>query len=395
MSPRRPPPPLHTGVPGSFAQDTLRRRIPALLAESRRHLPRTPPAAERDLDELATELATGVVRGLREQTPDRPFWDGAAAPHLGHGWLDLPWYFAETFFYRRLLEATGYFGEGPLAGIDPFASHKEREWQPAEGPRRLSEALAAAPDAAAARLRVLLYASLWGNRADLSYNVAEQLGAYAGDASTDLVVDHSDQLLAFLDRRRRARLVVVADNAGTELLMDLALVDHLLSIGAFATIDLHLKTHPIFVSDAMPSDVDRARSALDASGLPHTAPLAARIAGLRAEGRLVLKAHPFYTTSLFYPELPPDLAADFAAADLVLLKGDASYRRLCSDAPWDPATPFEEVVWYFPGNLITLRTLKSEVAVGLPPGAAERLTAEDPRWMVNGRRALIQSRLAG
>jgi hypothetical protein len=51
------------------------------------------------------------------------------------------------------------------------------------------------------------------------------------------------------------------------------------------------------------------------------------------------------------------------------------------------------VVADFPAPLVTLRTLKAEVVVGLPPGMAERLQAEDARWLVNGRRGVIQARL--
>jgi hypothetical protein len=51
------------------------------------------------------------------------------------------------------------------------------------------------------------------------------------------------------------------------------------------------------------------------------------------------------------------------------------------------------VVADFPAPLVALRTMKAEVVVGLPAGVAERLTGEDPRWMVNGKRGLVQARL--
>ena len=82
-----------------------------------------------------------------------------------------------------------------------------------------------------------------------------------------------------------------------------------------------------------------------------------------------------------------------AAADLVILKGDANYRRLLGDAHWPPTTSFAAVTGYFPAPLVALRTLKAEIIVGLQPGQVERLQAEDPAWLVNGRRGLIQCRL--
>lgn len=390
MAPIAVPPPLHTSEPGSFARDTIARRVPEILANTRRQLPPHPPQVAASLDALAHELRGGVIRGLQEPAPDRAFWDAAVRPHVGHGWLDIPWYFGEAFFYRRLLEATGYFGQEALGGVDPFSADKEAEWAPEEAPRRATEALAAAPQGAAPRLQALLYASLWGNRADLSYNVAQELGSFVGDSRTDVIVDHSTEVAAFLLAQPRSRVVVIADNAGTELLMDLALCDHLLASCRVERIELHVKTHPFFVSDAMPVDVDRGLRALEDAG---TADLVDRLRERRTKGRFVVKTHPFYTTSLHYPELPADLHADLTGADLVILKGDANYRRLCSDAHWPPDTRFEQVVWYFPAPLVALRTLKAEVIVGLPPSLRAKLDAQDPRWMVNGRRGVVQARL--
>jgi hypothetical protein len=110
-------------------------------------------------------------------------------------------------------------------------------------------------------------------------------------------------------------------------------------------------------------------------------------------GRLIVRSHPFYTSSGFFPQLPDDLRAELGRSDLVLVKGDANYRRLCSDAHWPPETRFADVVGSFPAPLCALRTMKAEVVVGLPAGLAAELNARDPKWMVDGRRGLIQARL--
>ena len=392
MSPR----PLTTSEPGSFARDTFVRRVPDILADTRWRLGPIPDEVAAALTDLDQELRGGTLRALREATADAAQWAVASAPFVGRSWLDLPWYFAEAFFYRRLLEATGYFGDGALGGRDPFGHHKAEEWAPLEGPRRCAELLHTLPGDAAGRLRALLLGSLWGNRADLSYNVARELGAFVGAAS-DLLVDDSEAVVRWLHGpdadHRPKRIVLVADNAGTELLMDLALIDHLLNAGLVQQVDMHVKAHPFFVSDTIAADVDIARRALADSGHELTRGLGDRIERLLHQGRLRLSAHPFYTSSGFYPELPADLRAQLAASDLVILKGDANYRRLCSDARWPPSTPFADVVAAFPAPLVALRTLKAEVVVGLPDGMAEKLAAEDARWMVNGRRGLVQARL--
>jgi len=104
------------------------------------------------------------------------------------------------------------------------------------------------------------------------------------------------------------------------------------------------------------------------------------------KGRLQLFTHWFYVTSFFYFQLPDDLRAELAAADLVIFKGDVNYRRLIGEVHWPPTTPFAQTTAYFPAPLVALRTCKGELIVGLAQGEAERLQAQDPTWMVNGRR---------
>ncbi|NLX43146.1 MAG: protein-glutamate O-methyltransferase family protein, partial [Chloroflexi bacterium] len=76
-------------------------------------------------------------------------------------------------------------------------------------------------------------------------------------------------------------------------------------------------------------------------------------------------------------------------SDLILLKGDVNYRRLLEDRDWPPTTDLAEVTRYMPAPFVTLRTLKAELVVGLAPGLAESLAAEDPDWLVNGERGVI------
>jgi hypothetical protein len=40
--------------------------------------------------------------------------------------------------------------------------------------------------------------------------------------------------------------------------------------------------------------------------------------------------------------------------------------------------------------LVALRTLKSELIVGLRVGEAERYREQDPDWLTNGQRGVIQ-----
>src|SRR5262249_61349563 len=49
--------------------------------------------------------------------PDMPGWHDYVHPYLDHTWLQVPWFFAETYFYRRLIAMTPFFP----TEVDPFA----------------------------------------------------------------------------------------------------------------------------------------------------------------------------------------------------------------------------------------------------------------------------------
>ena len=387
------PPAIRTSDAGSFARYTFTERVPNILRETLA-LNDPPEISRRALEALHVEVTQGRVSGLCEDTPDKTFWNTVSAPHIGQSWLDVPWYWGEAFFYRRLLEATGYFRPGPGQQVDPFGLKKATELAPDAAPQAVNALLSQLPDEPRGRFETLLHASLWGNRSDLSYEVARRLGRPTGapEERANLLVDDSSRLWDLLRTKECSRLALLADNAGTELLMDLALVDYLLCQDLVEDVQLHLKPCPFFVSDAMAEDVWAGLAALETAGGPARG-LAQRLRAQLARNDLHLVSHWHYGTSLFFFQLPEDLRAMLAGADLVVVKGDANYRRLLGDAHWPPTTPFEQATRYFPARLVALRTLKAELIAGLRPGEAERLGVEDPAWLVNGRRGVVQARL--
>jgi hypothetical protein len=115
---------------------------------------------------------------------------------------------------------------------------------------------------------------------------------------------------------------------------------------------------------------------------------------LRAH-RLHLESDPFWTSWMMFRQMPSHLQSQLAQSDLVLVKGDVNYRRLLDDLHWPYTTRMEDVTGYFPAPFVTLRTLKGEIMVGLQPGQADALQAEDPTWLINGKRGVIQLVIPG
>ncbi|MYW62739.1 DUF89 family protein [Streptomyces sp. SID8379] len=385
--------------PGSFPRSVFLERHPALIRRVRDAFPYG-PGQRCALDALLEESTGGVIEPLAADAPGREQWDAWRPEHFGQGWLDAPFLWAESCFYRKLLDAVGYFAPGPWQGVDPFRPFKLAELRTAEADEELAalDRLAALPveEQAAA----LLHGSLWGNRADLGFRMGSAGGATDGGDSP-VIVDDSDTLWELLPtgagnsvHEAGHTVCLVADNAGRELVPDLLLVDHLLRHGRAARVVLHVKPYPYYVSDATTSDVlDALRHLTGADG-------AARAAGERlwaamGGGLLEVRAHPFSCAPLPYADMPDDLREDFAAATVTVFKGDLNYRRLVGDRLWLATTSFAGRTAYFPGPVAALRTLKSQVIVGLDARTEQALDAATPDggWRTGGTHAVIQTRV--
>lgn len=381
------PPPLMTSE--SFARHTVLYRLPSIIADV---IAENEHSAEiiTALCTLRDEIAGRAVEPLVEDAPDVAAWNKAWEEHRGRTWLDIPWYFAESYFYRRLLEATRYFQPGDWQGHDPFEARKRRVLEGGDAVRVLSGVLAAATGDEGEHFVALLHGSLWGNRADLSNIVlaARPEDDLGGSSRDNLLIDHTEAAWALVTSGRVRRVDFICDNAGLETLMDMALAGFLLERGLCQKIVFHLKPQPFFVSDTMVKDVDPMLAALRQAG-GAAAALAARLEAYRREGWWSLRDDPFWTSWLGFPKMPACLGDELAQSDLVILKGDLNYRRLLDDRHWPSTTRLEDVTGAFPKPFLALRTLKAEIVVGLQEGQAETLAAVEPDWLINGRRGVI------
>jgi hypothetical protein len=364
-------------VPGSFARAVWHDRHPALVALVRSAQPYGQEQADH-LDELLEEIAGGPIAALPADAHDRQTWAAWGERFFGAGWLEVPFLWAESYFYRRLLGAVGFFTPGPWFWVDPFRPMKD-----AELPSLAS--LAVADD-----LRTLLLAATWGNLADLGFRLGESAAGEpaAGDA---LIVDDSAAVLAALGDGG-ARTALVADNGGQEMAADLLLADYLLTAGRAARVDLHVKPYPYYVSDATAGDVGACLRALGSSGGP-AGEAAQRLLAAAAAARFTVRTHWFWCSPLSFHQMPADLAGALARSSLTIFKGDLNYRRLVGDFTWPATTRFEDAVTYMPGRIVALRVLKSDVVVGLDPTTERSLDGTGRPWRTSGSHALIQARL--
>ncbi len=388
---------------GSFAYFTLIQRMPAIV---QRVIDENdfPSSIVENLESLIQELPNGSVRLLQDdQAPDLTAWADYLEPFAGQRWLDIPWFFAEAYFYRRILEATHYFQAGTSQGVDPYALQKRRGLETtihsirelsARVNRWIEQEQQEDSTSEHNSLVALLYSVLWGNRADLSLWPVD---AGELDHSSEIhleqnhiLVDDTAKLADRIASFQGVRLDFIVDNAGFELVCDLCVADFLLTSQAAGVIYLHLKPHPTFVSDAMLQDVHQTLEFLAADSDREVQSLAHRLQDHIAQGRLQCRENYFWTSPLVFWEMPEPLQMELSQARLILVKGDANYRRCLGDRHWPFTTPFADIVCYFPAPFVALRTLKSELSAGLQLEQMETLSQEDPQWLTNGQWGVIQ-----
>merc|ERR550519_1903180 len=154
---------------------------------------------------------------------------------------------------------------------------------------------------------------------------------------------------------------------------------------------MRIKDQPWFVSDTTSPDLSWTLNQLARGEVTHDplSVLSRRWAGYLESGHWTLHPDSFWT----YPhpfnlmeETDPDLYLQLRQASLVIFKGDLNYRKLVGDLNWETTATFRTALQGFlPTSVLSLRTAKADVMVGLEPGQAEKITKVDPQWMVSGQ----------
>jgi uncharacterized protein with ATP-grasp and redox domains len=354
------------------------------------------------LHNLQEQIPHGQLGLLQDGgAPDEQAWNHALRFYQHLSWLEAPWLLVETYFFRRILAATGYFQEGPGREVDPYAAQKRQALdQVSDGLSafyQMAGEQAYIGDNAAARLSDLLRLSLWGNQADLSmWSTDDQNRPDNPQAETreaHILDDDSLQASRYLLSlaKRSARVDFVLDNGGIELAYDLALADLLIKNNLAAQVILHVKPHPTYVSDVIRQDVFNLLEYLSEAPSSEVQALANRFDDYLAQGQVTLNTHFYWTSPLSGWEMPPDLRQDLRKSNLIISKGDANYRRWLGDRSWSFTTPVHSVLNYLPAPFLAFRVLKSNVLLGLPDGVSQALDKKDPQWLTNGAWGVIQA----
>jgi len=485
------PPPIISNVVGTWAYDTMNRRIykdilPRIINDNSEELtsPSSPLRSEcllllRDLESSLQCGSTGYLRGLTDSGPDVDQWNNilSSIPEDERNWIHAPWVIAEFYFYRRIIEAFQYFE----TGYDMFIRQK------VDG---LVDALPFIDDIAVNLIDLLdsysdsndseelrsiielaLSTSLWGNKMDLSLwpsttnakkekiqvnkdsekvslidtvdstndiaqndnnnnkdnqragtisygSSIESIRSYILDDQTTNVVDLLQSL--FTERNnvhnkdesnrnddgnsncddnsinnqgnhcRLREIGIIIDNAGYEIVSDLLLGYCLVFIGVADQITFHTKGHPTFVSDATSSDILNTIDYLATSSSEATAAIGHRLHDYVNDGRFKIIDDLFWCQPTAFWDMPDRIYNRLSNSRLVIVKGDANYRRLLGDLQWPLDIDSSEVLSYWHVPCCALRTFKAEIGCGITVEAQQRAEKIDRNWQVSGKWGVVQ-----
>ncbi len=398
--------------PHSFANYTVRVRFPEIIDRVIEKNNLNPPEKKK-LVQLKEEVRKGKLTDPFKSNPEsidlKMFereelrtWKKYISEHTDKSWFKVPWYFAEAFLYLRILIAFGYYNpHSRFYRVDPFKPLKEEELTTPKGGietainiMSLLKQAQKGKQTSEETLSELTLLSLWGNRIDLSYThiVQEAKSNAVGERPTQLlIIDHTESLVNKLLSSEEIHFIL--DNAASELISDLFLIHFLLTRKenkSTPKIVLHAKKSPFFVSDATGKDIFHTVEILKQSDNPELTEFARELENLIGKNNLKIREHFFWNGPCGFPEMPPEIQNELSHSNLTILKGDANYRRLLSDREWEFSTPIEQITTYFPSDFAILRTMKSEIIAGIDPERVKKLYSEDPSWLINGKRGIVQ-----
>ncbi|KAL3664020.1 hypothetical protein V7S43_010906 [Phytophthora oleae] len=404
---------LKANVPETFAHTTCTVRMPQVLRDCvANNGNRFTTEESKWLMQLADDMANNAKIPLPSTFPEQAVksptskhWENLLAGK-GYTWQNSPWFLVEQYIFHLVLLMTDYY----TTGFDPFHYSKVAElkgdtpWSLLQTAVEISAQEEASKQSHHEQLKRFMLLCLWGNKADGTNDKVKSTMHVAGDSlvfDDDLVlVDHSDQVISFLDQKaletgdaKTLGVEFISDNIGTELLLDLAMADHLLAHNWCGKVTFNVKEEPIYVSDVMPADVEEHIVEMQReTRTPEVRALGKRLASYVSKGQIVVRHDTYWNEYTYYWKMPIEMQKRLAQeAALVILKGDLNYRRLIGDRLWPPSTPVEKVVPYFPTAFVAFRILKSTPVMGIPASVVLKLEKEDPTWRLNGEHGTIQS----
>ncbi|GAB5372761.1 hypothetical protein AAMO2058_001692400, partial [Amorphochlora amoebiformis] len=381
-----------------FVYKTLKTRLPGILERTIEYNKETLTKDQiESIQHFLKEIVNDApIRLISDQKEDAKEWNKVLQVCVDkkQTWTTAPWFVWETYVYRRLLQASQYWD----TKLDLFKIEKSKSLigteQALKQRAKISTQYAGKWDYDT--FRVILFQDLWGNQADGSLFTVDTIAGLGstkghGENTDRVLVNDTKSVWNHLNQpaKQGHRVIFFNDNSGLEIVSDLVLASYLLHSKKVSTVEFYLKPYPYFVSDANPEDVKDTIEFLISSHDKSMKELGADLKSLVKANLLKLKKEHFLASPLAMSEMPKALKEDIKSAHLLVVKGDLMYRKMLGDRMHPPQTPFKDIVSYFPCPIVSLRTCKSPVIVGMTKKVFDELSAEKKDWTCLGLHGTI------
>ena len=373
--------------PNSFAAFTLRNRLPAILDQIVEDY-KFKEGIVAKLKQLKHQVLHGKIMHFIESGDDQLHWKNWLTPWMGKTWFEVPFYFAEAYFYRLILDKVDFFS----SKVDPYSVQKEQDIL--NNHDRFYSILIDLADFLKDKpeddqlIEYLLTLALWGNKSDLSQLQTSRDEKH--DIHNNYTLLNDSAKVRELFSKSIGQIDIVVDNSGVELFADLVLATYLLKFHLSETIILHTKAYPTFVSDATTDDVFFLTKALKNHENELVSGLAKKLETYINDQSIQIIDNRFWNAPLHFRSMPKILWQEFNNSDLLILKGDANYRRIFEDRDIPTNTPIGTLADYLPTPTCAIRILKSELMLGMKNEDIYMVNREDPDWKINGKYGMIQ-----
>ncbi|KFM76512.1 hypothetical protein X975_12012, partial [Stegodyphus mimosarum] len=394
------------------------------------------------LSALQNEMVTNKpILPLVDDLPDVKFWnDYLEKQKVLHGftpaWYESSWLYVECYLYRRIKQA--FQLSSALKEYDPFRKQKNESFLSEmdsvvyllsalndillkfqnrgskediynafrmflQGGHKEILPTSALLASVLVTGREEMQVALWGNKWDLSIssgkeNVHDNPLLHLEEMKEKIIVDDTEVVWQILqdasNTSNEVQIDIVLDNAGFELFVDLCFMHFLQATNLVKKIRFHVKCMPWFVSDTLQIDLEWLLKTLSESDNEILIKYSKEWSEKFSLGEWTIEKEIFWTLPHDYSEMKTtdaNLYNKLSQSHIVIFKGDLNYRKLTGDRQWIETTPFIEALnGFLPTSIVSLRTVKANVIVGLKAGIAENLSKISTNWKFSGDFAVIQ-----
>ncbi|KAK9892830.1 hypothetical protein WA026_022293 [Henosepilachna vigintioctopunctata] len=310
------------------------------------------------------------------------------------------WLLVECYMYRKIWEA--FEKTKFLKEFDPFQTNKEKLFHSSIDQMKETIAylqkITETPSPNKDEFFMLLQMNLWSNKCDLSLHpdgVNPVLTNQINELSDKILVNDSEKVWNALIDSSGDVVDIVLDNAGAELIADLALADYLIKKGICKKVNFHVKKIPWFISDVTLKDF---KWTIEQLSKMYEEPLVQSTGDAWSKNfenlNWTIKTSDFWTLPVEYAHMHKYdriLYEELSLSKLIFLKGDVSFRKLFREINYNPEAPVAEAQGFFgPSKICSIRTIKSEIICGFPKGLADKCEIENKKWMETGEYGVIQ-----